>query len=210
MKRFDSILLCVLILLLLQACVIPLPIVGGGIAGAGRDPDWIRNPAINLKEFNAGSVIPVWEEKQFEKIDGRRRDQYFLDFRDSYKLRQGIPSLVDDLRFAFTFVANERIVTIADDNRIVDWGVVPQAFDRDPQLAKFNVNHSSYYVMAINTRTSTGRVWLAIISAKGRIIYSASLKQGIRLIAQEPNGLVIRYATQTLRLQMDITPIGTR
>ena len=70
---------------------VPLPIIGGGIAGAGRDSDAVRKEAWNYPEFKEKHVQTEITQQAVNKTR-TDRNNYFADFADHVHVRRNTPT----------------------------------------------------------------------------------------------------------------------
>lgn len=174
----------------LAGCIVPLPSIGGGIAGAGMDSSSLRAAAHAYPEFRADSVrvaIPSDGALSGVKID---RNNYFYDFSDHVHVARGVRTRMN--AYQFNFKPPQIQVDRSGEQIIAE--TIPAAFYMgDLQVASMQVGGAEYLLLAANSRTSTNRRWFAIYRANGSKVYAASLSQPIAQLRQNLDGISLFF-----------------
>lgn len=180
----------------LTACFIPLPIVGGGVAGAARDSDAVREEAWNYPEFKEKHVETEIIKDSVSKQPRTDRNNYFADFEDHVHIRRNTPTRLGSYEFNFvrSGTDNGLLIQVHNDGLRVLLERIPSAFYMgELQASQVQIAGRDYLLMAANSRTSTQRMWLGIFRPNGSKLYAASLEQSVIRIQQTEDGVSLFF-----------------
>ncbi|MFZ6766575.1 hypothetical protein ACO0LM_05770 [Undibacterium sp. Di26W] len=182
----------------LSACFIPLPIIGGGVAGAGRDSDAVRNEAWNYPEFKEMHVQTEMTKDSVPRQSRTDRNNYFADFEDHVHIRRSTPTRLGSYEFNFVRSGTDNgfLIQVHNDGLRVLLERIPSAFYMgDLQASQVKIAGREYLLLAANSRTSTHRMWLGIFRPNGSKLYAASLEQSVRRILQTEDGVSLFFSS---------------
>ncbi|MFZ6718874.1 hypothetical protein [Undibacterium sp. Ji49W] len=180
----------------LSACFIPLPIIGGGVAGAARDSDAVREEAWNYPEFKEKHVQTEMIKDSVSKQPRTDRNNYFADFEDHVHIRRNTPTRLGSYEFNFvrSGTDNGLLIQVHNDGLRVLLERIPSAFYMgELQASQVQIAGRDYLLLAANSRTSTHRMWLGIFRPDGSKLYAASLEQSVIRIQQTEDGVSLFF-----------------
>lgn len=194
------------LLMSLAGCIVPLPFVGGGIAGAGMDASALRDAAHEYPEFRADNVrvgIPSDGALSGMKID---RNNYFYDFSDHVHVAFRVKTRMNAYQFQLNSSASQhdRWIGIDRNGEQIISELIPAAFYMgDLQAASMHIGGDEYLLLAANSRTSTHRRWFAIYRANGSKVYAASLSQHVAQVRQNQDGISLFFLSgDSMRIKL--------
>ncbi|WP_186954840.1 hypothetical protein [Undibacterium umbellatum] len=179
----------------LSGCLAPLPIVGGGIAGAGRDSDAVREEAWNYPEFKEKHVQTEITQVALTKAR-TDRNNYFADFADHVHVRRNTPTRMGSFEFNFvrSGIDNGVLIQVYHDGLRIMLERIPSAFYMgELQASEVQIGGRDYLLLAANSRTSTQRMWFGIFRPDGSKLYAASLEQSVVRVIQNADGISLFF-----------------
>ncbi|MBI3728051.1 MAG: hypothetical protein HY254_06915 [Burkholderiales bacterium] len=179
----------------LSACLVPLPLVGGGIAGAGRDSDALRAEAWNYPEFKEKHVQTEISQQALKKTR-TDRNNYFADFADHVHVRRNTPSRMGSFEFNFVRSGTDNgvLIQVYHDGLCIMLERIPSAFYMgELQASEVQIGGRDYLLLAANSRTSTQRMWFGIFRHDGSKLYAASLEQSVVRVNQNDDGISLFF-----------------
>lgn len=179
----------------LSGCLAPLPIVGGGIAGAGRDSDAVREEAWNYPEFKEKHVQTEITQAALTKTR-TDRNNYFADFADHVHVRRNTPTRMGSFEFNFVRSGTDNgvLIQVYHDGLRIMLERIPSAFYMgELQASEVQIGGRDYLLLAANSRTSTQRMWFGIFRPDGSKLYAASLEQSVVRVNQNEDGISLFF-----------------
>ncbi|MFZ6746714.1 hypothetical protein ACO0LC_26100 [Undibacterium sp. JH2W] len=179
----------------LSGCFVPLPIVGGGIAGAGRDNDAAREVASNYPEFKEKHVQTEITQQVTNKTR-TDRNNYFAGFADHVHVRRNTPTRMGSFEFNFVRSGTDNGVLIQvyhDGLRIMLERIPSTFYMGELQASEVQIGGCDYLLLAANSRTSTQRMWFGIFRHDGSKLYAASLEQSVVRVHQNEDGISLFF-----------------
>ncbi|MFZ6653699.1 hypothetical protein [Undibacterium sp. TJN19] len=180
----------------LSACFVPLPMVGGGIAGAARDSDAVREEAWNYQEFKEKHVQTEIIKEVVPARQRSNRNNYFADFAEHVHITRNTPTRMASFEFNFvrSGTDNGLLIQVHHDGIRVLLERIPAAFYMgDLQATRIQIAGRDYLLLAANSRTSTHRMWFGIFRPDGSKLYAASLEQSVIRISQNDDGISLFF-----------------
>lgn len=189
----------------LSGCFIALPVVGGGIAGAGRDSDAVREEAWNYPEFKEKDV----QTEITKQVTGKARtdrNNYFADFADHVHVRRNTPTRMGSFEFNFVRSGTDNgvLIQVYHDGLRIMLERIPSAFYMgELQASEVQIGGRDYLLLAANSRTSTQRMWFGIYRPDGSKLYAASLEQSVVRVHQNEDGISLFFLSgDTMRIKI--------
>ena len=179
----------------LSACFVPLPIIGGGIAGAARDSDAVREEAWNYPEFKEKHVQTEITQQTVNK-KRTDRNNYFADFADHVHVRRNTPTRMGSFEFNFVRSGTDNgvLIQVYHDGLRIMLERIPSAFYMgELQASEVQIGGRDYLLLAANSRTSTQRMWFGIFRHDGSKLYAASLEQAVVRVNQNEDGISLFF-----------------
>lgn len=183
----------------LSSCVIPLPIVGGGIAGAGMDPLWVRKGAENYRGFTSPSVTVAHLQNRKTTVRNDRSD-FFSRFATRTHVRDDTPT-----DFAgMTITCHKQQITMTRHNQVIVSERIPSAFYYSGlQVVSVRIHGVPCLLLATHSRASTHMVWIGFYRADGTRLYLATVSRGSILdVVPSPDGFTLVGGAASTRISL--------
>lgn len=199
MKRWFALLILISLLTLALSVVVPLPFIGGGIAGGGMDPFWVRREAENYRGFvsPAVTVTLLADSSASEQHD---RDKLLHRFAATTSVNEGVPT-----SFAGgTITWHEQRLTVTEGNRVLVSEKLPAAFYYSAlQVASIDIHGVPCLLFLTYTRASTGKVWIGLYRADGDRLFLATRSRGeVWDITPSPDGFTFVGHSESTRITL--------
>lgn len=183
----------------LSSCVIPLPIVGGGIAGGAMDPLWVRNGAENYRGFTSPAVTVVHLQDR-KTTEQNNRSDLFNRFATRTYVRDDSPTDFAGVSILY----HKQQITIARHGQVIITERVPSAFYYSGlQVASVRIHGVPCLLLATHSRASTHMVWIGLYRADGTRLYLATVSRGdIWDVVPSPDGFILVGSSASTRISL--------
>ena len=185
-------------ILVLSSCA--LPIIGGGIAGAGMDSLWVRKGAENYHGFTS-SEVTVSHITNYKITTKNDRSDLFSRFPSRITIPEETP-----INFAGVFITYaEQNISITKNGQQILTEDIPSAFYYSGlQVASIDFQGIPYLLIATYSRATTGMVWIGLYRADGTRLYTHTLKIGeIWDTIPDSDGIIIAGNSDSIKITLN-------
>jgi len=180
----------------LSSCIVPLPILGGGVAGAAMDPLWLRQGAENYRGYTSPEIT-VTRYQDPEMIAQFLREvsiygphsNLFSHFPIRASVRDDFPTELGGV-----FVTHhQQQIRVAKQGQVIVTESIPSAFYSPGfDAGSFRIRGVPYFLLATYSRSSTHMVWIGFYRGDGTRLYLATRPiRDIWHVVPSPNGFTI-------------------
>ncbi len=180
------ILFSAVVMLMFSSCLVPLPIVGGGIAGAGYDSVWACKAAENYKDYQ-DPLLTITRQTGTDRNTHPTFDAMFDDFPQHVLIDQDSTGRLGDLQISF----RRRHLTINRGATSLINEQLPSVFYMHClQVARFQAAGHDLVLFLSRSRATTGLSFIGLYCTSGRRLWTATVpSKDARNCARTPNGI---------------------
>ena len=157
-----------------SSCLIPLPFVGGGVAGGAMDSLRVRSSAENYPEF-ANPAVTVTLLPYLKTAQQNDRSDLFSRF----PIRTTVPEKTSTDFAGVSITYRKQRLSIAGRHEMLAAEEIPSAFYfSGMQVASVRFRGVPCLLVAAYSRASTAMVWIGLYRADGTRLYLATFLRG--------------------------------
>jgi hypothetical protein len=160
--------------LALSSCIIPLPFVGGGVAGGAMDSLRVRKSAENYPEF-ANPAATVTLLPYLKTAQQNNRSDLFSRFPTRTTVPEKTPT--DFAGVSITY-RNQQLSIARDNQRLITEEIPSAFYFSGMQVASVRFGGVPCLLVATFSRASTAMVWIGLYHVDGTRLYLATLPRG--------------------------------